>query len=350
MNGATNSGSTHRPPAYAQMLVDSTDRYPSGYPANQDLVTPASNWQLNNQNSALYGYFTRLAVTQAQLFYNTPTIVASVSNNAPDQANDTFYITQTFTAGPIAGFPTLPYIPVKIETGAGGWYDYEELAAAIQTALRALPGVQGLFTVTYDLNGGGFLFENSTTQFAFVSPSALVAASLATSAQEVSVVRCLTTLGLINNTGVASTGGGPYFILGGPPTMLFTQYIDIVSRYLTKYQRAKDFTTLKNPTKSSILMRIYMTAPNTASKITQFLTSDGSGAVSITPQSPFSQPYTICIDPNVPKYINWSPDEAIANFDLQLLDDLGIELPFSESTLQYGAQTEYQLTIFATEN
>jgi hypothetical protein len=342
------SGVIARPPSYAQMLVDSKDRYPRGYPESQQAITSSANWRLNNQNSALYGYFTRLAVTQAQLLYNTPTIVAAGSGNISDQANNVFYISQSFTPGPNV-VPIAPFLPVTISTTLGGWFDYQELAEAIETALTGVG--TGAFTVTYNqAQSGGFIIRNDTTNFAIVSPSDLLAAGVITAKQETSVARCLTTLGFINNIGARSEQTiAPFAVLGGTPTMLYTSYIDIVSRYLTKYQRVKDFTTLKNPTKTSILMRVYMTPPNNVSRPIQTVT-DNAGEIKLTIQSPFSQPYTICVDPNQPKFITWSPDEAIANFDLQLLDDLGIELPISRTNLQYGGQTEYQLTIFASES
>jgi hypothetical protein len=336
------------------MLVDSTDRYPNGYPTNQvnasgnlvPGVTSSSNWKLNNPNAALYGYFTRLAVTQVQLQYNLPTIV-STDNQTSGKGNSVFYVSQN--AKDPSGVPSATSSIVDISTISGGWYDYNTLATAIASALNnATPALTGTFTCEYLPQTGGFLIGNVTNDFYILSPDdcANIPGGAATAAEVISIARCLNTLGLTSSSGFPLAAE----VSGTAPSMLYTEYIDIVSRYLTKYQRAKDFTTLKNPTKTSILIRVFMTPPNTTSRPVQTLTTDGSGVITVTTQSPFAQPFTICVDPNQPKFMSWSPDEAIANFDLQLLDSLGIELPFSETVAGYGSQCEYQLTLLASES
>jgi hypothetical protein len=263
-------------------------------------------------------------------------------NEAVGSGNNVFYITQN-NLDP-SGNPVSPLL-VVINISNGGWFDYDEMAAAIATALNAAGGT-GTFTCTYQSQSGGFVLANATNDFFVLTPDHVARIPGISQGRVTCVARALTTLGLLN--GAVSVIQPS--VSGSAPSMLYTNYIDIVSRYLTKYMRAKDFTTLKNPTKTSILIRVFMTPPNTTSRPLQTLTADSAGAITVTTQSPFSQPFTICVDPNQPKFMAWSPDEAIANFDLQLLDTFGVELPIFEGTAGYGSQCEYQITLLASES
>jgi hypothetical protein len=120
--------------------------------------------------------------------------------------------------------------------------------------------------------------------------------------------------------------------------MLATRYIDLRSQILTKNQRVKDTTTLPSQISSDIIARIYPVAPNTKNFVT-----DVSGILHAG-----EQPFIICIDYNNPKYINWSPSEALPNFDLTLLDENGEILPWSK-TAGRSFSCEYQLTMLASE-
>lgn len=290
---------TSRPPAFAELLIDSLDRYPNGIPvwANQ---TSSSDWRTNFQQNILYGYFTRLAITQIQFFWNLPTIIGGY--------NDEFSITVTGTG---AGTYT---INLQQE-----WYTPDELAQAIQASLiLAVP--TGGFTCVFVPQDRAFNIQSGAgTTFQLDAP--------ANNAQN----RCFITCGFYPNP----VGNDVIF---GIPTMLPTRFVDIQSAYLTKYQRVKDSTTLQSPTVSNVIARVYPTAPNTRVPLlaqTALRDSDSIG----------SNPFVLCIDYNTPKHIKWSPEEAVANFDLRLLDDFGELIPWS-----VNAGCEYQLTLLASES
>jgi hypothetical protein len=116
------------------------------------------------------------------------------------------------------------------------------------------------------------------------------------------------------------------------PSMLPTRFIDILSSYITKFQTVKDGTTSQYNPYISQIARIYPIAPNTRIDI-----SDTGG--------PSANPFQLCIDYNTPKHINWNFQEAISNFDIQLRDEFGEFVPW---TNVYGC--EYSLTCLATEN
>lgn len=297
---------TQRPPAYAELLVDSTDRYPNGYPTIDLGVTTSSDWRTNFQQNVLYGYLTRLAVSQIQFEWNLPTIITGYND----------YFAMVTGAGGIN---------VTLQQG---FYTPTSLAAELQAALIAA-GLAAA-TVAYSLVTGSFTITCGGADTArFQNPELNDTPTIA--------ARTLETLGFLNSLGkpLAAT------ITGSQPTMVATKYIDICSTYLTKYQRVKDSTSLKTPTVSNIIARVYPVAPNTRVATTgDTALADGNGIG--------ANPFTLCIDYNTPKFIKWSPEEAVSNFDLQLRDEFGELVPFDVTNGEYGC--EYQLTILASES
>jgi hypothetical protein len=306
-------GQTTRPPAYAELLIDSLDRYGPGYPTDDGQVTSSSSWQTNLQQYSLFGYFTRLAVTQIQFFWNLPTIIAGY--------NDQIEINVTAGAGAGQYLVTIPE----------GFYTPTTLAAAIETALQAAAPA-ATFTVTYLDQYGGFEIDAAGvgTQF-YIEPDAGDAPSRLT--------RFYDTAGFLPGNAPADN------VQGGAPTMLATRFIDLCSGTLTKFQRVKDSTTLIRPTITNVIARIYPTAPNTRVTVNDLVPVG-------------SCPFTILIDYNTPKFIKWNPEEALANFDLQLRDQHGALLPFFirpppnnppiTSVFPWGC--EYQITMLASES
>lgn len=303
MDSSEKQAKPARPAAYAELLVDSADRYGIGIPAAGSLLTTSSDWRTQFQQNVLYGYFTRLAVTQIQFFWNLPTIITGY--------NDTLQFVYVNNTGQT--FASSIVVPQ-------GYYTPAALATAMQTLLQA--AVAGAsFTCTYNDLAGGFRI---TTDAAWAFLPLPVGTGVSRSSRFNATVGFLT------------TGGAPASsYIGFPPSMLATRFVDICSSYLTKYQRVKDSTTLLNPTVSNVIARVYPTAPNTR--------------VSVEDIYPVgSSPFVLCIDYNTPKFIKWSPEEALANFDLQLRDEFGELLPFSSATTgPYGC--EYNLTILASE-
>ena len=296
---------TKRPPAYAQLVVDSLDRYGAGFPTAGQAITTSSDWQTQLQQIVLNGYFTRLAVTQIQFQWNLPTIITGY--------NDRFTI--------FGGSPAIDATIVIPQ----GYYTPAVLAALLQALLQAaIPS--GGFTVTFTAANGAFQIT-STSNF--------VVGGLPLGGGANVFTRTALTLGFFNTAPPATT------FIGTPPTMLATRFVDICSSTLTKFQRVKDVTSLPNPTITNIIARVYPVAPNTRINTLADGALTDSSAVG-------SCPFTICIDYNTPKSIKWSPDEPLSNFDLQLRDENGALLPWNPTS--GGPACEYQLTILASES
>jgi hypothetical protein len=292
-------GKPQRPPASANLLIDSEDRYTSLLQkfGNNDINgIPANDFIISRNQALLYGYFTRLGVTQIQLNYRVPTIIAGRNSQflIENQAQDFFQVN----------------IPE-------GFYDASGLAQTIQAEVLDLSGTPfAAFSCVYNpLNGG--LQMNCATPFAIIP----LTGSPYTQAQVQLWAHTSYTIGAtLANANIATKQ------VLTPPNLIYTKYVDIVSNNLTKFQRVKDAdTNLLN--KTNVIARVYLTAPNTRTD------PNASGG-----------PFNLCWDPNTPKMSMWSPNETINELDFRLYDEFGELLYWSQ---EYN--TEFQMTLLASE-
>lgn len=286
---------TARAPASAHLLIDSLDRYTSGYPRNpSDPQTTSSAWTLQLPQYVLNGFFTRLSVTQIQFQWNLPTVITGYNDRL------------VFNQGATIVNATIPQ----------GFYTQTTLAAAITAAIAAAPTPPAsAVTANYVA-----LSQNFTlTSAAAVT---LVDTGSSSRAGRFGITSGLQFSGVI--------GSGTTTVTGAIPTMLPTRFIDMRSSYLAKNQRVKDVTTLPQNIVTDVIARIYATAPNTAVSSTSTL---------------FQAPWILNISYPVPKYIRWNVEEPISNFSLELLDDSGAALPWAANL-----GCEYAMTIIASED
>ena len=321
-------GVPQRPPAYAHFLIDSLDRYDDNKLGPQEdpyrYLTSwldgddptASNFTIVRNEALMYGYFTRLAITQIQMDYQLPTVLSNF--------NSTIYMKYT------KGATTIQNLVIQLSSG---WYTPNQLAAQLQSQIRSALTAAGVanngFTVTFNPTLYSLAFEtNNADLFCFIlTPTGL------TSTQQLCWIRAQRLLGLTRNqlTPIVGNPTVSAIFANRCPVLIYTSYIDIISKNLTKYQRVKDQDTATVNPRSCVIARLYLTPPNTLQKIQP---DDAFG----------SSPFHICVDYNTPKFIRWNPDEAINNIDLQLLDEYGEELPW-----ETFFPTEYQLTLVASE-
>lgn len=301
MDSSEHPGVPQRPPASAHLLIDSLDRYDTIRDvALKNPNNPGNNFTVSKKVALLYGYFTRLGITQIQLQYRVPTIVAGV--------NDTFLIYDS---------DNQDYYPVTLTPG---YYTAALLAAAVQAEVLALPGTPfPAFTCTYSPALGGLGMACPTVNFSLATESGAPATETQLRIWE----RTFNTLGgsILNTQQYAGNAQ-----VTNTPQLLYTRWIDIVSDRLTKFQRVKDADTLLT-NKTNIVARVYLTAPNTR------VDPSASGG-----------PFDLTWDPNTAKHIKWSPNEAVHELDFRLYDEYGELLYWAPD-----ADTEFQLTIVASE-
>lgn len=328
---------TTRHPKTAELHLDSLDRYTIG-----DVILAAVNTNSPDQNTAklfgpvfstvpesstnncriqsrrnlLYGYMSRVALTQFNLNYNVPTIVTGY--------NDKFSLVISGGTGTV--FYTIPQ----------GYYTTTTLASQLQTLLRATAG--------------------NPIPTASVIPPANQATVLSNPQVPVGfVINSGNALTLTFNPGVtnqsvadANNYGRVWRMLGvnaqvanatltlGVPTLRPTDYVDIVSQALTNYKDTKDAnSSIQSP--GSVIGRIWLTesgANNQASQINSYPDPNGLG----------SAPLTIIKNWFNPNWSQWSPNQAINSVDITLLDMWGNPLFWSPTY-----QTEWSATITVTE-
>ena len=290
-------GIPQRPPASAWLNIDSEDRYTSLY-AKYNAPIPANDFRIQKSQPLLYGIFKRVGVSQIQLQYRVPTIVPG--------RNDTFVLHDVTNDD---------YYQVVL---APGFYTATTLAAAVQAQVLAIPANPfTAFTCVYSALVGGFIFSNTAVDMEL---SVVYNPGPLTEEELLNFQRTYDTLG-----GAPDVPAAQSFITGAPK-LLYTRFIDIVSDRLAKFQRVKDADTLLT-NKTSIVARIFLTAPNTRVDPT------ASGG-----------PFDLTWDPNTPKHSSWSTDEAIYELDFRMYDEYGELLYWTPKF-----NTEFQASMLASE-
>jgi hypothetical protein len=128
--------------------------------------------------------------------------------------------------------------------------------------------------------------------------------------------------------------GGVQVAQGGSAPLVFTQYIDICSPQLCKYQFFRDGTTTNLARRLDVVCRLYI----------EDETSTPAGFdLSGNPILAGSRPFVIHRQFKNERIMRWTSDGAIGTMDLQLYDDVGQPL------LTSYAPRPYQITFLAYE-
>ena len=345
---------TIRWPKTAELHLDSLDRYNSatvpilsgGFGANllQDqaqwvgrlyaanAVNATNNCLIQTRRNLIYGYMSRVALTQFSINYNVPTVVTGY--------NDTFAFQ--------AGIGTTTYTT----TIPRGHYNVVELAAAMQTAIRAVGGgsVYPALTVVAPTNQGSGALTTTTTGFTINTNAATTFFFVTAGTNRVAADSSGRFYRLIGANRI-SFGLTPAIALTpatspdatspqvsfemGVPNLRPTDYIDIISQALTNYKDTKDAnSSIQAP--GSVLGRVWLTEAVVNSAATGQSFADpnilGTAPVSFT---------KTWVNPN---WSQWSPNSAINSVDITLLDMWGEPLFWSPSF-----PTEWSATLTVTE-
>ena len=215
------------------------------------------------------------------------------------------------------------------------------MATALQVAIRALNVLLGAMTVTApSATQPGFQFvAGGSTYMAFA-----FAPSGSTEQQQVRYGRTSKMLGLNRatfgyttdpNTG-GQSGAPTYWTAanGGPPDLIFTDYIDVVSQALSNYKEAKDgSSSISSP--GSVIARIWTTE-------TTPLVAPASSAQPNDPSSIGSGPISLVKTWVIPNWSQWSPNQAINTIDITLLDMYGAVIPWNST---YATEWSATLTL-----
>ena len=336
-------GTPVRYPAVALMCVDSED----GKEFDTDKYRIDSNRPsqiyINRQRPVMFGYMTRLALTEMNIQWDTPNV-----NNL----NNTLTI-RTWSGVDASGNPiSTGYHRITIDAD---FYTQSELATEVQTALTDLSGATGglTFQVTFDTSSLGFTIVQTALDpsgnvkgyFSIVPGDAPQSLTGLPSKQ-------YDLLYMMGFEALASLKNTYYSILyGAYAPMIYTPYIDVVSNLLTKNQNVSDGSTSKRYTGSK-LARIYFSNEYVNNRATTDVS--GNETIGIRPCK-FRREFI------TPKQIQWNNTENVDIVDIQVLDYKGnpitiedeyTEIPetgIGEIAIVQKSNTAFQFTIQITE-
>lgn len=281
---------------------------------NDDTV-PGNNFIITSPGSLIYGYISRIIVSQIQLQYNIPTVNLAL--------NDTLYIADHATR-------TIQTVIIP-----HGFYYPDELAAALQVLIRNIGATWANMNVTF-VPRDGFHFVDATpvTPLDFYFPSFLDLETNAPFLNSKQIITALKTYRLLGITNVNAYNAIPSSVQISVvyPIFLYTPYIDFYSDTLTNYQSIKDTSTSVNSPKG-LIARVYLSG-------TGNLQTTGSTSALGTASFIFTA------DLNTPKVIEWTPDVTVTAIDIQLRDCYGDLIP----GYQDGYSTEFQMTLLCIED
>ena len=356
---------TIRDPATAELHIDSLDRHLNNGPGMQSSIPGGVNqpqyWSklasplfvnptstssdmvinASRGRNLIYGYFERIALTQMQLFYRCPMFVTNKAGNI-DNGCDRIGI------GYITPLGVNSSTTVIFPQGNLG---PDDIADWIEVNVRAaIPAAAG-FTCLWN-TGGSFISGRGSGQF--IIDAGLANAKVYLVPQfDPAFTRCSRMLGFGNS----AYGGLDYAngittinpalltrtIYSGPPTFLYTDYIDVCSSALSKFKRVKDTNSTQDGLQD-VICRIYLTGANTStSNVTNSVIygveASGGNAANVMNFWPIIN--TVWSNPNWSK---WSPEDNLTQIDFQLYDMFGLPL-FSAP----GFNTEFQATLTLSE-
>jgi hypothetical protein len=343
-------GTPIRMPSTALLCVDSADAYKfdtSGYRIDNN--TPASI-QINKQTPLLFGYMTRISLTEINLQWATPNV---------NENNNTLTIGVEDTSGSVF----IGYYRIGLDQA---FYTPNQLASSIEAALENLTisGDAVSWTVTHDKQAGYFTIEigaatpsGKVYAFNIVPPgknyTILDTASATTPSAAVYT-------GPVEDDLTYMLGLTPPFessiyfydkIIGGFASCQYTPYIDIVSNILTKNQNVRDNdTTLRNG--QAKLARVYLSEPGC---INQYDIDEDGAATKCNIVG--VRPFTLHREFQTPKVIQWNTTENVDIIDLQVIDRLGFPIYIEKFVISavpgddliLGNTASFQFTVQATE-
>jgi len=309
------------PKPNASIVLNSRDAT-GGRPQNGNLY---NNLLFNAQNqNIIQGQIQSVAVSEVNFPYDIPNM---------QEGFNTFAVLGT-------DFPPGVFITVE-----PGFYTGTELAAAINAEFTAYAVGAGLVAADMPV----FVFDATTNRFAIAAPTTAGKIVIFNSAftfpgnPPASVYPLPTNklgkdifsiMGFLSSQGdpapndaliVSSTGNpvdGPALVTSAQSAPLtFTQYIDICSPQLCKFQYFRDGSTTNLARRSDVICRLYI-SNNVA-------TQEEEGA----------RPFVISRQYKNARVMRWTADNAVGTIDINLYDDVGQPLT------TVWAPRPYQITL-----
>lgn len=353
---AIDKGVTTRNPAVALLCVNSADQEQfnpaTGLRFNSS--TPARIY-INNQQPALFGYMTRLALTEVSMEWDTPNV---------NDYNNTLTVGYYSNVGVLQGVVRIQLI--------NGFYSAPLLGKSVADALNANATLTAFFGVnTFTVTFGGLVcgtflpFAGETkvansASYTISTSSALGRFAVLPYSKSYPGLPALRD-DLTNMMGItpSETALSSYITLqGGYASLQYTPFVDIVSNLLTKNQNVRDGTSSKANKTSSILARIYLANENFTSREVTITYAPTTGAFVFSTDSAIgTKAGTLRREFVFPKQIMWNNTENVDVIDIEVLDAKSNPLFYQPTATALGANTvqlnntaDLFFTLQATEN
>jgi hypothetical protein len=319
---------TIRPSSTALLTIDSEDRYKNYAEAAANPTSPY-NFAITKSESLMPGFMTRIGVSEITFPWTIPNI---------NQKTCQIQVAYSLAGSPIAlGTITLPQ----------GFYTPSALAAAMQTAVRALNAGLATFTMTYgnqltsQVNVPIFYYDATTSNEATISflPMSANSAAYPYSSQTKQLYDLL-----------GFTARNSDLLLNGYGNFTYCQpirYIDIVCNQLTNSQAQKDQTS--QTVARDMLCRLYV---GSASGVQSTIVASDP-----TFSPPGCTPTTLYRNYTTPKQIQWIPNQNIPGYlQFSVYDDAGdlldnsILSASSDPTDLASQFMDWSMTLLVSEN
>lgn len=332
-----NVGQTIRQPSTALLCIDSEDRW-ANYTQRRNATPGSYNYSpydfvITKNESLMNGFFTRLGVSQIVF----PWIIPNINNT-------TNRIQMTYNIG---GLDIVRYITLNQKFSPGFILAVEFTAAVIAAATGDLNSFTCVYDDVNDLGGQFFYDTNDVTKGVSFQPMAYQPNPALPGFYEyqdnVKQLFDLMAFGKVNISPLSISAGGSF------TNCQATRYVDIVCSVLTYNQSLKD--TMSQPTARDVLCRVYL--GNNFRYVDDPLVPPPSSKE--VAYAPGTFPTIIDIQFNVPKQIQWIPNQPVpSGLRFQVFDDNGIALDelFNLSiTPNAGvSEADWSMTLQVSEN
>lgn len=358
-------------PSQALLCVDSADAevYERSTGLRIGANTPV-DININEQRPLLFGYMTRLSLTEVNFQWNIPNVNAT---------NNTLSLAIWDTSG------VLQYC-CRVIIDDDIFLTLPGIMSALEIFLNVDPSASVGGDIVYNCYVGNLPLNTSdpsdfnTTQTAGFNSVQIEQDDPASSSYRFSIIPydAITVVGpdgtvyptnlpplsddLTNMLGLTPTKQSllpcPTFYRGGYASAQYTPYVDIESSRLTKNQNVQDGTSQKLPTASK-LARIYLAPDNPLPRVIT-ISYDASGEYAGSSDNAIGcSPFVMRREFQTPKVISWNTTENVDNVDLRIVDYRGNLLPIEPNVRQdideeivysiTGNTADFQFTIMASE-
>jgi len=351
------SGVAIRYPSTALLCVDSADGEVFDRNGFRLDTTSPSTLYINRQRPLVFGYFTRLGLTELNVQWAIPN-VNKTNNTLTFKVfrTDTNAYVGTYRAELLTGFYTMPELA-------------ENLAYAMNAAVAGLTNpptfkVKISSQETENTTAETFTTMNPYFSIGLESPGPITYSFLLIPFNSPPnaenpfppLIDDLTNMMGLTPTFSVAIQYGYVDIRGGYASMLYTPYFDIVSNILTKNQNVQDAGTGKFTT-SSKLARIYLANEQIEPRVVSMTWSDPPGPFTSSSDTAIgcNGPFSFRREFKNPKMIQWNTTENVDVVDLQLLDYRGNPLPidpsfaYDDNALIVENTADFQFTLQVSE-